>query len=50
MTTTEHPSGRVWPWAIAIGLALVVLVNVIFAYIAIEGADGVVESYRTEQR
>jgi hypothetical protein len=50
LTTTERPSGRAWPWAIAIGLALVVVVNVLFAYIAIEGADGVVDSYQTEQR
>jgi hypothetical protein len=43
-------SGRRWPWAIAIGLLLVVLVNAVFAYIAIHGADPVVDSYRTEPR
>jgi hypothetical protein len=41
---------RRWPWAIAIGLLLVVLVNAAFAYIAIHGADPVVDSYRTEPR
>jgi uncharacterized membrane protein len=50
LTTSEPAGGRGWPWAIAIGLALVVLVNVIFAYIAISGSDGIVESYQTEQR
>jgi len=50
LTTSERPSGRAWPWAIAIGLGLVVLVNVLFAYIAISGSDGIVESYQTEQR
>jgi len=50
LTTIDRPSGRAWPWAIAIGLALVVLVNVLFAYVAITGSDGIVESYKTEQR
>lgn len=50
MTTNDRPQGRSWPWAIAIGLALVVVVNVLFAWVAIEGSDGVVDSYRTEQR
>jgi len=50
LTTIERANDRTWPWAIAIGLALVVVVNVLFAYIAIEGADGVVDSYQTEQR
>ena len=42
--------GRHWPWGIAIGLLLVVIVNVVFAYVAISGADPVVSSYRTEPR
>ena len=42
--------GRHWPWAIAIGLAIVVLVNAIFAYVAIHGADSIVSSYKTEAR
>jgi hypothetical protein len=39
-----------WPWAIVIGLALVILVNAAMAYIAIQGRDPVVGSYRTESR
>jgi hypothetical protein len=39
-----------WPWAIALGLLLVVIVNVVFAVVAIRGADPVVSSYRTEPR
>ena len=35
----------VWPIAIAVGLALVVLVNAIFIYIAVSGADDVAPSY-----
>jgi hypothetical protein len=42
--------GRAWPWAIALGLLLVVLVNALFAYVAVHGADDVVSSYRTEPR
>lgn len=48
--TVAEPSGRRWPWAIAIGLLLVVVVNVAFAFIAIHGADSVVSSYSTEPR
>lgn len=43
-------AARRWPWGIAIGLACVVLVNAVFAYLAIRGADHVVSSYRTEPR
>lgn len=43
-------TGRGWPWAIAIGLSLVVLVNVIFAYVAIHGGDTIVSTYQTESR
>jgi len=46
----SSPAGRRWPWGIAIGLALVILVNAVFAYVAIHGADGVVSSYTTEPR
>ena len=42
--------GRHWPWGIAIGLFLVIMVNVVFIYIAIHGADTVVSSYTTEPR
>ena len=47
-TATESRS--VWPWAIAAGLLLVVLVNAAMAYIAIQGSDPIVSSYRTETR
>ncbi len=47
---TERPGGRAWPWAIAIGLGLVVVVNALFAYIAVHGADDVVASYNSEAR
>lgn len=42
-------AGR-WPWAIGVGLAFVVVVNAVFAYLAVRGADPVVSSYRTEPR
>jgi hypothetical protein len=35
---------------IILGLGLVVVVNFLFAWIAIRGADTVVSSYRTEAR
>jgi hypothetical protein len=41
---------RLWPVLIAIGMALVILVNGIFIYIAVRGADEVVPSYNTEER
>jgi hypothetical protein len=41
---------RRWPIGIAIGLILVVLVNLAFIYIAVSGKDEVVPSYHTEQR
>jgi hypothetical protein len=43
-------AARRWPWGIGIGLAVVVLVNAVFAYLAVRGADHVVSSYRTERR
>ena len=43
-------AGRRWPWGIAIGLFLVVVVNLVFAYVAIHGHDPVVSSYQTERR
>jgi len=39
-----------WPAGIAIALLLVILVNIGFIYIAVSGADEVVESYETEAR
>jgi hypothetical protein len=35
----------IWPVAIAVGLALVVMVNAIFIYVAVKGADDVAPSY-----
>jgi ABC-type spermidine/putrescine transport system permease subunit I len=39
-----------WPIGIAIGLLLMVLVNMVFIYIAVSDADEVVPSYNTEER
>ena len=50
MLPTSSPAGRRWPWAIAIGLFPVVVVNALFAYLAIHGADDVVSSYNSEAR
>lgn len=41
---------RLWPVLITVGLVFVVVVNVIFIYMAVSGADDVVPSYQTEQR
>jgi hypothetical protein len=41
---------RLWPVLIVIGLTLVILVNGLFIYIAVKGADEVVPSYNTEER
>jgi hypothetical protein len=51
---TEPPPGAaaswLWPFAITLGLALVVAVNAAFIVVAVRGADEVVESYLTEER
>ena len=41
---------RLWPVLITLGLVFVVLVNAVFIYIAVSGADDVVPSYHTEER
>ena len=41
---------RLWPILITVGLVLVILVNAVFIYIAVSGADDVVPSYVTEER
>jgi hypothetical protein len=46
----ESPRRSPWPVMIALGLLLVVVVNFLFIYIAVRGADPVVPSYRTEPR
>jgi hypothetical protein len=51
MPPTPEPRSRSpWPWAIVVGLLLVTLVNAAMAYVAIQGRDPVVASYRTESR
>jgi hypothetical protein len=39
-----------WPIGIAVGLLLMILVNLAFIFIAVQGADEVVPSYQTEPR
>ena len=46
----EDGGSRLWPILITVGLVLVILVNAIFIYIAVKGADEVVPSYQTEER
>lgn len=41
---------RLWPILITAGLVFVILVNAVFIYIAVSGADDVVPSYFTEER
>ena len=41
---------RLWPILITVGLVFVILVNALFIYIAVSGADDVVPSYHTEER
>lgn len=48
MQTDERPSR--WPLAIALGLLLVVVMNVVFITIAVRGADEVVPSYISGER
>jgi nitrogen fixation protein FixH len=48
--TATDPRDRRWPIAIALGLALVIAVNILFAYIAVHGADDIVASYDAEPR
>jgi hypothetical protein len=48
--TPTSADDRRWPRIIALGLAFVVLVNLIFAYLAVHGADTIVRSYSTEAR
>jgi hypothetical protein len=49
MPTFREPRSP-WPWAIIGGLLFVILVNAAMAYVAIQGSDPVVDSYRTESR
>lgn len=46
----NDPRDRRWPLAVAIGLALVIVVNLVFIYIAVSGRDEIVPSYQSERR
>ncbi len=48
--TPSNSSDRRWPTIIAVGLFVVVVVNALFAYLAIHGGDPIVSSYNTEAR
>ena len=48
--TSKPRRDHLWPWLLAIGLALVVLVNGIFIWIAVSGADDVAPSYNQGNR
>ncbi|HTS89095.1 MAG TPA: FixH family protein [Gemmatimonadales bacterium] len=50
MATPTSRSSHHWPWGIAIGLFIVIVVNAVFAYVAISGEDAVVPSYATGSR
>jgi type IV secretory pathway VirB3-like protein len=39
-----------WVLGIIIGFAVMMLVNAVFIYIAVKGADQIVPSYHSEQR
>ena len=41
---------QVWPVIIVVALALVMLVNAIFIYVAVSGADDVAPSYTQGER
>ena len=49
MPTSPEPRSP-WPWMIVAGLLLVILINAAMAFVAIQGSDPVVDSYRTESR
>ena len=50
MEQSERATDRRWPVGIAIGLLIVVLMNLAFIYIAVSGKDEIVPSYHTERR
>ncbi len=54
MTTTPRstePGGRSpWPLMIALSFAIVIAMNVLFAWVAVHGRDPVVATYTTEAR
>ena len=51
--TLEPPERRTdlrWPIGIAVGLLLVILVNLAFIYVSVSGQDEIVPSYNLERR
>jgi len=50
MKAKKEGESRLWPVIIGTALAVVILVNGVFIYIAVKGADPVVPSYVTEER
>lgn len=50
MGASDDRRNRRWPLAIAIGLGFVIVVNLVFIYIAVSGRDEIVPSYQTERR
>jgi len=50
MRQIEVSRDWVWPVGLTLALLFVVLVNAAFIYVAVSGADEVVESYETEER
>lgn len=50
MRQIEVSRDWLWPASITLALLFVILVNLGFIYVAVSGADEVVESYETESR
>jgi len=50
VVSPDRGTDRRWPIAVAIGLAVVILVNLVFIYVAVSGRDEIVPSYTTERR
>jgi uncharacterized protein (DUF2062 family) len=48
--TATPPRRSPWPLAVALGLVLVIIVNLVVAVIAVRGADPIVSSYNSEPR
>lgn len=50
MAPSEPRTDSRWPIAVAVGLIIVVLVNLAFIYVAVSGKDEIVPSYELEHR
>lgn len=46
----DNAQSRLWPIGIIVALVIVVLVNAVFIFVAVRGADEVVPSYNSEPR